>query len=376
MKMFLRESKILLIILILSMSCDEGPLGLVCDNSMDPNCPNYESPLAQILSPPSPIEGDTIATNYVSFLWSGVQSSSDFQYKLSGLNDSWSAWDSITNISYDNLSDETTYTFYVKEKYSTGDDQQTPTSCTFTIDSVDPLATIDIGPDEGDTIITNHVTFSWFGVRANSDFQYKLEGVDADWSTWGDIKNITYNYLDEESFIFYVRERYDSGDEQNQISSRSFNVNAVTGPALVMKKQLVQVENNNSFTIEIMAEEVSDIMGILINIVFDENILEVSSIEQGNFFGADNPDGITFITNSVTEVNENGRIEINSSRLGGELTGMSGTGIIGEIKFVVKSMTSATEILFDTGEACQMRDANNDNIFINDRIGTRVELSE
>jgi hypothetical protein len=143
-----------------------------------------------------------------------------------------------------------------------------------------------------------------------------------------------------------------------------------------MKKQLVQVENNNSFTIEIMAEEVSDIMGILINIVFDENILEVSSIEQGNFFVADNPGGITFITNSVTEVNENGRIEINSSRLGGEPTGMSGTGIIGEIKFVVKSMTSATEILFDTGEACQMRDANNDNIFINDRIGTRVELSE
>ena len=97
--MLLRESKILLIILILSMSCDEAPLGLVCDNSMDPNCPNYESPLAQILSPPSPIEGDTIATNYVSFLWSGVQSSSDFQYKLSGSNDSWSTWDSITNIS-------------------------------------------------------------------------------------------------------------------------------------------------------------------------------------------------------------------------------------------------------------------------------------
>ena len=176
--------------------------------------------------------------------------------------------------------------------------------------------------------------------------------------------------------FFYVREKFDIGDEQNQISSRSFNVNAVTGPALVMKKQLVQVENNNSFTIEIMAEEVSDLMGILINIVFDKNVLEVSSIEQGNFFGADNPGGITFIANSVTEVNENGKIEINSSRLGGEPSGIGRTGIIGKIKFVMKSMTSTTGILFDTGDACQMRDANNGNIFINDRIGTRVELSE
>ena len=333
---------------------------------------NYADPQAMI--DVGPDEGATINTNYVTFSWYGVQSGSDFQYKLDGVDTAWSNWGAAITVYYDNLSDETTYTFFVREKYTSGDVQETPTSRTFTVNYADPQAMIDVGPDEGATINTNYVTFSWYGVQSGSDFQYKLDGVDTAWSNWGANTETTYSYLDEGSYTFYVRERYNTGYEQEQTTSRSFTVDAITGPALVMKKQLVQVSNYSSFTVEIMVEEVTDLMGILIKIEFDQDSLEVSAIEQGNFFGTDNPEGIAFITNSITEANEGGSVEINTSRLGGEPPGINGTGTIAKVIFQA-NITGETEISFSTEDACQMRDSYNNNIFINERIGTRVKIN-
>ena len=370
------QFNILLISIILLMSCIEAPVELECDNPMDPNCPNYESPKAEIISP-SPADSSTITNNAVNIAWRGKQSSSTFKFTLNklGENIAWSGWDSITTTSYNNLSDETSYTFYVKERYSTLDEQKTPTSRTFTVDYADPQATINQGPGEGSIITINYVIFSWYGVQPSSDFQYKLDGVDIVWSDWSTNKDITYSYLNEGSYIFNVKEKFDTGDEQEEITSRSFTVDAIIGPGLVMNKQLMQVAINDAFTVEIMVEEVVDLMGALIKIEFDQASIEVLDIEAGNFFNTNNPEGLAFIKNSTIEANEGGSIEINTSRLAGDPSGINGTGTIAKVIFMAKATTDMTEIYFSTENNCQMRDSNNGNIMINARIGTRVIIN-
>ena len=238
-----------------------------------------------------------------------------------------------------------------------------------------PLATIDSGGGDGDILLTNSVSFIWSGKNELSQFAYKLEDFDSDWSDWSSNLEVAYNYLDEGDYIFNVKEKYSTGDEQETPTAISFTVNAIAGPAFVMKRQLVEINNNNAFAVDVIAEEVDNLLAALIKIEFDTDKLDVLSIDTaGTSNWSANTDGITFVATSVTDANTNGWMEINTTRLGGEPVGMTGTGTVATITFTARN-TGVTNITFSAGNTCQMRDSNNTNLDINELVLVRVEIN-
>ncbi|MBL7191764.1 hypothetical protein ISS30_08710 [bacterium] len=238
----------------------------------------------------------------------------------------------------------------------------------------DPFAEIKSGPLDGSTISTNSVTFTWQGRLPASSFSYKLVGFDADWSNYNTITSVSYDYLDEEQYIFQVKEKYINGDPQDTSTARSFTVNAISGPAFVMNKQLNTVVTGNFFTIEVMAEEVTDLMGVYIKIIFTPGMIYISDIEEGTFLNSNAPDGTAFITGSTGLANALGWLEINASRLGGNPPGASGSGALARITFQAVE-PGASYVNFSPGGACQMRDSDNNAINFNSLVSSRVEIN-
>ena len=122
----------LIILSAFIISCKKMPPEPDCDPDKDPECMGYNNPKAQFLI--APTNGQIIDTNMISFKWTGVNTNSNFSYKLSN-NNEYSAWTKTREIIYNCLSDGD-YTFYVKEKYPNGHIQETETYVSFTIDHI------------------------------------------------------------------------------------------------------------------------------------------------------------------------------------------------------------------------------------------------
>lgn len=230
-----------------------------------------------------------------------------------------------------------------------------------------------LGPVEGEIIGESSVTFTWEGNEWAVEYSTKLN--DDNWSEWTSVMQITYDYLGEGEHTFQVKSRSSAEDKEEIPKSTTFTVNAIAGPAFVMERQLIKVNNNSLFFIDIIAEEADDLLASFVKIEFDTAKLEVLSIDTtgtGNWSA--NADGITFVTTSVADANTNGWMEINTTRLGGKPAGMSETGTVARITFTASNI-GITIISFSTNNTCQMRDSNNGNIDINDLVETRVEIN-
>jgi hypothetical protein len=89
-------------------------------------------PATQIISGPS----GAISYNDVAFSWTGTDDSTatadlEYSYKLDG---AWSAWTEDTSVNYNDLADGG-YTFQVKARDEAGNEDPTPASRTFTVDT-------------------------------------------------------------------------------------------------------------------------------------------------------------------------------------------------------------------------------------------------
>ncbi len=119
---------ILLLGIIVFWSCEE--IVVDQDNPLDPDNPDYESPIVNIIS--GPPNGETIATSEVTFIWEGNDLITE--YRTSFLNDPWGDWADHTSITLQYL-DESSYSFSVQGRYSSGDTSAVVTN-NFTVDAV------------------------------------------------------------------------------------------------------------------------------------------------------------------------------------------------------------------------------------------------
>ena len=104
---------------------------LELDNPLDPDNPEYEIPETTIIS--GPAEGEIVETSSVSFTWEGNEEAIEYSTNINNLG--WSEWMSVTEITYDYL-DEGDYTFQVKSRYISEDEDETPAEINFTVDAV------------------------------------------------------------------------------------------------------------------------------------------------------------------------------------------------------------------------------------------------
>ena len=87
----------------------------------------------------------------------------------------------------------------------------------------------------------------------------------------------TLNYLDEGSHTFSVKGRYLSGYEEAVADSVSFIINAVTGPALRIAPLYKETTYGDLFSIDIMAEDLVNVAGVEVLLLFDVDGLSLIS---------------------------------------------------------------------------------------------------
>jgi hypothetical protein len=181
-------------------------------------------------------QGD-IPVGEASFSWTGSDNITPtgnlvYSYRLRGLSDNWSAWSGGTSVSYSGLPDGD-YTFEVKARDLAGNEDDTPASRSFFVDTTPPDTTVILGPSG--CIGTANVTFTWTGSdnRTPTDqlqYSFWLEGYDAGWSGWSGVASKTYNGLPDGPYTFRVKARDEVGHEDPSPAGRSFQVDT-TPPA-------------------------------------------------------------------------------------------------------------------------------------------------
>ena len=114
--------------LLLFLSCEES-LDL---NPLDSeNNPDFVAPETTITV--TDLDGGTLDTSTVTITFEGNDLVVEYAYSLNGGD--YSDWTTSTSVTYDYL-DEGDYTFSVKGRYESGDEDETPASASFSVDMV------------------------------------------------------------------------------------------------------------------------------------------------------------------------------------------------------------------------------------------------
>ena len=236
-------------------------------------------------------------------------------------------------------------------------------------DFIPPKTTVQSGPGEGSTVTTADVTFTWTGNQPTSEFSYRLD--DANWSDWSKNTSASYTFLDEASYTFEVKSRYPTGQEEVRPEARNFTVDAVKGPAFTFYKRHSFPKAGDNFSVDVIAEEVTDLFAASVEVSFDLNLLQVAGItafgNDGDFLKSNGGDVIPFFEFD----NQSGRVWIDIGVVAGEPVGVTGSGALARIQF--RALSSGNSPLRFVSNP-QMRDPDNNSIIINAAADGIVEI--
>jgi hypothetical protein len=219
-----------------------------------------------------------------------------------------------------------------------------PTSAGYT----PPSATITSGPEEGATADTADITFAWRGVDQVNEYRYRLD--DSDWTAWASDNSATFELLDEGDHQFALLARYPTGDEQTQPTARGFSVDAVKGPALMFRPRKVAAAPGETFLVDVVAEEVAQLMLVHAIVQYDDSVLTLESVTQGEFL-AEAGGRVVFLDEAGP-----GSVLLDSAVAEGDPEGVSGSGTLATLTFHA-DIAATTTVQF-AGDA-DMRDRAN-----------------
>lgn len=224
-----------------------------------------------------------------------------------------------------------------------------------------PETYITSGPAELSEVGTHTVTFAFRGNENITEFSYKIDSQD--WSPWQIDTVATLDYMDEGEHIFQVKGRYNVEEEDKSPDSRTFIVNAVKGPALMFFPRKIIVAINRTFTIDIFAEEVSNMMGVYIEIPLNGLPLELIGYQvyddSGDFLLKNGGELLTLDdTNYDT-------LKINLALSTADPAGIEGTGKLVELE-VRFNGSESIEMPFSPN--CEMQDSEIQKIEINELV--------
>jgi hypothetical protein len=215
-------------------------------------------------------------------------------------------------------------------------------------DYVPPSTTIASGPEDAATVTEADVTFTWRGSDQVNEHRYRLD--QADWSEWGAATSATFELLDEGDHVFAVMGRYPTGDAQVQPSSRAFVVDAVTGPALMFRPRKVIAAPGDTFSVDLIAEEVADLMLAHVTIEYDDGALSLESVTQGDFLAGTG--GSVVFLEELTP----GSVLLDTAVAEGDPAGVSGTGVLATLVFRANASTTTA---FRFADGAVFRDPGN-----------------
>ena len=227
-----------------------------------------------------------------------------------------------------------------------------------------PVITFVSGPGGGETISTSEATFSWEGNDLVSEYRTKINNDS--WGDWADHTSITLQYLDEGGYTFSIQGRYTTEDTSAVISNNFF-VDAVQGPALMFYPRANFSSVGSNVTIQVLAEEVTNLTAAQFNVTFDPSKLEIVSVTEGSLLQINGESIFSFDFD-----NQTGSFSVVTAALGGDQPSGMGTGPLLEVVLTVKE-TGTSYLEFDGTEL--FRDPDNNNISISEAVNG-VVISE
>jgi len=187
----------------------------------------------------------------------------------------------------------------------------------------------------GNVSSVNSIIVHFEGNDVNMDFQYKIDNKE--WSGWSEQPFATFNFLDEGEHLVLVKGRYLSGTVEENADSISFVVDAIKGNSLRIDRLQTEVNELETFTIDIVAEEVVGLSGAGISIFYNSNALSLSgdSLLVGPFLSQNDQNVISFY--SISESVGYTTVLLNMATLDPDFNFVSGTGVVATLEFTANS---------------------------------------
>jgi hypothetical protein len=149
-------------------------------------------------------------------------------------------------------------------------------------DYVSPTVQIINGPSESEIVEAARVTFEWQGNESATEYSFQFDG--SDWSEWSTNTSGEFDYLDEGDHLFRVRARSMNGDSQETPTMLSFVVDAVPGSSALVCPYKQPGSLGDTLIYQIVAEDVTDLFAVEINISIDNEYLELIEVIDGDLF--------------------------------------------------------------------------------------------
>ncbi len=236
---------------------------------------------------------------------------------------------------------------------------------------VPPETNITSGPANGSTVDSARVVIEWEGNEGAVIFQSRLN--QENWADWSTGTTRILEYLDEGTYTFSVRSAYP--DENNDpaymdstAATVTFTVDAVQSSSMRLSPRLVEPLQFQTFQLELIAEDVTDLMGVRATLSFNSSALSVEQVTAGDFLASN---GGTVISQIITD-NGGGTIEINLAVADGTPAGVSGTGTLVTLQFMGLQVGNTTITI--QSASSDMRNHLNQAIAINNLIGSTVRI--
>jgi len=241
---------------------------------------------------------------------------------------------------------------------------------TTSVELIAPVTIILDGPEYNSTVTSPDVTFRWTGNESAYEYKYLFDNLE--WSAWSTDTVARFQYLDENYHVFSIKSRTEKQTEEDSIHVRIFTVNAIDGPALRFYPRHINVSTNEVFTIEVYAEEVSDVAGVYLEIPMNPAGLEYIShivYTSGDAFLAKGSDNVL----SVEETDESQLLKISLARVSGSAPEVSGTGAL--VQMIYRYVgTENTEIDFST--ECQFQNEQMEKFIFSELVGCIVDKKQ
>jgi len=239
---------------------------------------------------------------------------------------------------------------------------------------VPPSTTITGGPADNSTVTTPAITFTWMGNDNATVFRVRISGgvYPGTWSPWSGNTALTLDLLDELDYTFEVQAGYPSTTGTPEFvddtpARRSFTVDAVQGPALRISPRVVLINRNDSFNLEIVAEDVTDLTMLNLRLRFDPARLSFTDLSHGTFLTSN---GGSILQFPIEVDDAAGIIDISLGVAGADPPGVTGTGSVMTLHFHSHA-SGETDVFFDPSLTL-LRDHQNQGISPQSLVGARV----
>lgn len=219
---------------------------------------------------------------------------------------------------------------------------------------LEPPDTEIIYPTDGDTIDNASILCEWTGINNAQEFQYRMDNNN--WSNW--TTDTTCNFfLDESSHTFSVKSRNELNREDPTPAIVHFNIDAIKGPALWIKsKRIHSPVLTGSSSLKVYCEDIDNLMLSYTRLFYDNSKIKIESIDPDPSFLTKNGGEIQTITEFSDSVPY---ASVTLGIVGGTPKGVSGTGPLFTLKFLLK-VSDTTEIIIT--DSSEIRDSINNCI--------------